>query len=113
MHKNNNYIPNHIPTSERIKNIIFSLALFAYGTYGVWGNDLYLPGKNTKGVHLHGIPAWVLYGAILCACLVMLSVVVDHYDKRNNETDYKLFADFFKYVGWCFFVASLITVIFS
>ena len=77
MHKNNNYIPNHIPSSERIKNIIFSLALCAYGTYGVWGNDLYL----------HGIPAWVLYGAILCACLVMLSVVVDHYDKRNNETE--------------------------
>lgn len=109
----NSHTPNHIPTSERIKNIIFSLALFGYGTYGVWVNDLYLPGKSTKGIHLHGVPAWILYGAIICACLVMLCVVVDHYDKRNNEIDYIMFSDFFKYVGWCFFAASLILAIFS
>jgi hypothetical protein len=48
---------------------------------------------------------------MICACLVMLSVVVDHYDERNNETNYKLFADIFKYLGWAFFILSLIMAI--
>jgi 4-hydroxybenzoate polyprenyltransferase len=110
MHKNNSYTPNHIPANERMQSIVFSILLFAYGTYGVWVNDLYLPGKRSRGIHLHDVPAWIMYGAIVCACLVMLSVVVDH-DKRNNETNYKFFADFFKYVGWCFFALSLIMAI--
>jgi len=41
----------------------------------------------------------------------MLSVVVDHYDKRNNETNYKRFADAFRVLGWCFFALSLILAI--
>jgi hypothetical protein len=45
------------------------------------------------------------------ACLVMLSVVVDHYDKRNNETNYKLFADIFRVLGWGFFVLSLVMAV--
>jgi hypothetical protein len=48
-----------------------------------------------------------MYGAIICACLVMLSVVVDHYDKRNNERSYTFFADLFTYLGWGFFILSL------
>lgn len=105
------HIPNHIPASERITNTIFSILLFAYGTYGVLVNDLYIPGRRSKGVHLHDVPAWIMYGAIICACLVMLSVVVDHYDKRNNERNYRLVANIFKYLGWGFFILSLIMAI--
>jgi hypothetical protein len=52
-----------------------------------------------------------MYGAMICACLVMLSVVVDHYDKRNNETNYQFFAGVFRFLGWVFFVLSLIMAI--
>ena len=102
------HTPNHIPKDERTTYIVFSLLLFAYGTFGVWINDLYLPGRRSRGVHLHDTPAWVMYGAIICACLVMLSVVVDHYDRRNNERHYRLFADIFKYIGWGLFGFSVI-----
>jgi hypothetical protein len=105
------YKPNHIPADERLKNSVFSILLFSYGTYGVWVNDLYIPGKRSKGIHLHDVPAWIMYGAIICACMVMLSVVVDHYDRRNNEANYKWFADVFKFLGWAFFVLSLIMAI--
>lgn len=108
---NTSYTPNHIPAKERISNTLFSLALLAYGSYGVWVNDLYVPGKRSKGIHLHDTPAWVMYGAIVCSCLVMLSVVVDHYDKRNNETNYKRFADTFRILGWGFFGLSLVLAI--
>ncbi|KAB2901619.1 MAG: hypothetical protein F9K31_01255 [Dokdonella sp.] len=105
------YTPNHIPKSERTTNIIFSVFLFAYGSYGVYINDLVVPGKRSSSVHLHDVPAWIMYGAIICACAVMLSVVVDHYDRRNNETNYRWFANIAKYVGWTLFVLSLILAI--
>jgi hypothetical protein len=111
MRKDTFYTPNQIPAKERLQYTVFSILLFAYGTYGVWVNDLYIPGKRSRGIHLHDVPAWIMYGAMICACLVMLSVVVDHYDERNNETNYKLFADIFKYLGWAFFILSLIMAI--
>lgn len=111
MRKHSFHTPNHIPIEQRFQNVAFSLLLFTYGTYGVWVNDLYVPGKRSRGIHLHDVPAWIMYGAVLCACLVMLSVVVDHYDKRNNETNYKAFADTFRFLGWGFFVLSLIMAI--
>ena len=106
------YIPNHIPKGERVSHIIFSLLLFAYGTFGVWVNDLYVPGRRSRGVHLHDSLAWVMYGAILCACLVMLSVVIDHYDQRNNEVNYRSFASLFKGIGWIFFILSMVLSLF-
>ena len=111
MEKHINYTPNHIPANERILNLVFSILLAGYGAYGVFVNDLYIPGKRSKGIHLHDVPAWIMYAAIICACLVMLSVIVDHYDKRNNETNYKLFANIFRYLGWGFFVLSLVMAI--
>jgi TRAP-type C4-dicarboxylate transport system permease small subunit len=101
------YIPNEIPREERRTNIIFSVLLFAYGSYGVWVNDLYIPGKRSRGVHLHDVPAWIMYAAMICACFVMLSVVADHYDRRNNERHYRTFAEAGKFVGWGLFGASL------
>jgi hypothetical protein len=90
--QNNLFNPNHIPVGERIGNIIFSSILLIYGTVGVFIDDLYIPGKRNPGIHFHGEPAWIMYGAFVCASANMLSVVVDHYDERNNETNYKLFA---------------------
>lgn len=108
---NEDYTPNHIPVKERITLSIFSVLLFAYGTYGVWVNDLYIPGKRSRGIHLHDVPAWIMYGAIITACLVMLSIVVDHFDRRNNETNYRGFAEAGKYVGWGLFALSLVMAI--
>lgn len=105
------YIPNQIPANERLKYIAFSILLFAYGSYGVWVNDLYIPGKRSRGIHLHDVPAWIMYGAMICACLVMLSVVVDHYDRRDNENNYRQFAEVFKFLGWMFFGLSLIMAV--
>ena len=83
------------------------LLLFAYATHGVWANDLYVRfGRTRRGIHLHDGPAWVMYGAAICACLVMLSVVVDHHDRRDNEKSYRLFARAFTAIGCCLFALS-------
>ncbi len=103
------YVPNYIPSKERVQNLLFSILLFAYGSYGVYANDLYIPGKRSKGVHLHDFAAWAMYGAMLCACLVLFSVIVDHYDRRNNEKHYRWLANVFKFLGWgCFGVSFVL-----
>jgi len=107
------YRPNHIPANERVQNAVFSALLFSYGTYGVWMNDLHIPGKRSQGIHLHDAPAWIMYGAMICACLVMISVIVDHYDRRNNEINYRLFFNIFKYAGWSFFSLAISVSLFD
>ncbi|MEY2867441.1 MAG: hypothetical protein RIQ43_1467 [Pseudomonadota bacterium] len=106
-YENGRYLPNEIPPKKRNFYIIFSIILFSYGSYGAWKNDLYVPGKR-RGIHLHDVPAWIMYGAIICACVVMASVVIDHYDRRNNEISYRAFAKAGEYIGWSLFGASLI-----
>lgn len=61
---------------------------FAYGTYEVRVNDLYIGQAFERRF----------------PCLVMFSVVIDHYDARNNETCYKFFADVFRFLGWDFWI---------
>ncbi len=97
------YSPNHIPFSIRVTYIVLSAILLAYGTFGIYVDDVYIPGSRSRGIHLHGEPAWIMYGAMLCAALNLLSMVLDHYDKRDNEVKYKLFAHLTQGTGWILF----------
>lgn len=101
------YIPNHIPIRDRIEYLCVSVVLLSYGGYGIWVNDIYLPRKRFRGIHLHDVPAWVMFGAILCACVMMISVVADHYDTRDNEHQYRAVADACKYLGLGLFAVAL------
>lgn len=91
------YTPNHIPHSTRLFYGFASAGLIAYGAFGLWIDDLYIPGKRGPGTHLHGPAAWLMAAAMLMGAINMASVIVDHLDQRNNETDYRRFA---KYTGW-------------
>jgi hypothetical protein len=102
------YIPNFIPENERLFNLFASIGLFLYGTYGLYINDLVIPVKRGPDLHLHNESAFLLYMAILCACMVMFSVVIDHYDERDNEHKYKEFGIFTKVVGWLLFFVALV-----
>ncbi len=99
--------PNHIPLGERIVNIVLSVFIFAYGTHGVLTDDFYIIGRH-RGTHFHGEPTWILYGAFLCAVANLMSVVVDHYDKRDNVKNYKLFARLTQITGWTLFILAII-----
>lgn len=104
--------PNHIPANERAKCLLFSVGLILYGTFGFYIDDLYVPGKRSRGLHFHGIPCLVMYLAFLFAAITFLSVVVDHYDKRNNETNYQKFSKACRLIGWALFFAAIILDIF-
>jgi len=106
------YNPNHIPAGERMVNAMLSSALLLYGITGLIIDDLYIPGKRRLGMHFHGEPILILFIAFLCAAANMMSVVVDHYDKRNNEIDYKRFARTSQVAGWTFFILAVILDLF-
>ena len=100
--------PNQIELSTRIWYLILSAILLAYGTFGVWLDDIYVPGKRSPGTHFHGEPAWLIYMAMVSASLSMLSVIVDHYDIRNNEVGYQRFAKVTQALAWALFILALI-----
>ena len=64
--------------------------------------------RTRGGIHLHNEPILIMYGAFICGVLVMLSVVIDHYDKRNNEHVYEIFSKIFKYLGWGLFATAIV-----
>ena len=104
------YVPNRIPASQRFLDILYALVILALGVLGHFKGESLLPGKRTtgpNGVALHGPSAWVMYGAMLSAVCVLFSSVVDHYDRRNNETSYLRFRRIGKVCGWSLFVLAL------
>ena len=105
---NSPYEPNQVPLISRAFRIVLSLVFLGYGSYGLWLNDLYLPGKRGPGIHFQNDLAWVIYGAMLCACASMLTVVLDHYDRRNNEHRYRLIGRGFEILAWTLFFAAVV-----
>lgn len=103
--------PNHISIGDRVVNIILSIIIFAYGTHGVLTDDFYIIGRH-RGTHFHGEPTWILYGAFLCAVANLMSVVADHYDKRDNVKNYKLFARLTQIASWTLFILALLLEVF-
>jgi len=100
--------PNSVPLRQRIAYLIASTCLIAYGGFGLYANDLYVPGRRGIGTHLHDEPALLMVGALLCGVLIMLSIVVDHYDRRDNEFRYRQFARRLKVLGLSLFGVSLV-----
>lgn len=102
------YTPNHIPEGTRVFHILASCALILYGAIGLWFDDLPMPTKRGRFVHFHGVSAWLMFSAMIACCANLLSVVVDHYDRRNNETDYRWFAQVAAVIGWSLLVVACI-----
>jgi hypothetical protein len=105
------YTPNHVPRSQRVLDGLYAVAILALGALGLFRGELLLPGRRTSGpngVALQGLPAWLMYAAMACAVCVLLSSVVDHYDRRNNEGIYRRVAHVGKVAGWSLFALALL-----
>lgn len=82
--------------------------LLAYGGVGLYYDDIYIPGKRSRGIHFHGIAAWVLYGAFFCASLNLLSVLVDHLDSSEGGRGYHICARTTQILGWSLAAGALL-----
>lgn len=113
------YIPNKVSLLVRMKNLIFSIILLVYGTIGLFAQKIYIPMpskysyRRDNGFWFYDEAAILIVGAFFCGILVMISVIVDHYDKRNNENKYRKFSSFFKILGYGLLSVAVITQIYQ
>ncbi len=106
------YTPNHISLDRRAWYLVVSALIASYSVASILRDDFYLwfPGGRGKllELHLQGTAAWLAATAAFCACANTLSVVVDHYDKRNNERNYRVFAKWSLGAAVAFLVLALL-----
>lgn len=76
-----------------------ALVLIVHGVMGILSDDVIIPTKKAV-LHLHGVAGWITAGSMFCAALVLLAVVVDHFDRRNNEAAYRRFGRWMSRTGW-------------
>jgi len=124
-HKKNpkKHRPNRIPLNERISAIVLSSVLMGYSIYGVYKDDFLIIWRHTRimrrrsepmhGSHVHGLSAWLVFAALVCLTIALLSIVVDHYDKRDNEIKYKQINRVAVIAGIVFFVLAFIIGIYT
>lgn len=106
--KSKYFSPNEIPKFERNVNIILSILLLLYGIIGLLVDDIYIPGKHTRGFHFHGPPATIAFAGFICFVLYLLTIVADHYDRRNNERRYVQFRKFMRFMGYTLLLVAVL-----
>lgn len=77
-----------------------------YASHGIYAGELYIPGRRGGGVTVRGVSAAVLSAAVLAAVVNLAARVLDHYDRRNNETFYKKLGETTKFAFWMLFALS-------
>ena len=102
------YVPNHISVLERTVYIVLSLLLVGYSLHGLITDDLFIPSRQGPGQYVYGPPVFAFVIAAIFGAAALVSVVVDHYDKRNNEREYKKFASFAEAAGYAILFAGII-----
>jgi len=103
------YTPNHVSLDTRAFYLFASSLIIAYAVASLIRDDFYiwLPSRRGRDIseHLHGSAAWLAAAAAFAAASNLLAVVVDHYDKRNNETNYRAYAK------WSLLLAAALLVL--
>lgn len=102
------YVPNTVPRSIRIGNLILAFVLILLGGYGIWNEELYLPLGRRSEVTLYGDATYVAMVSFIFGALYFLLEIFDHYDKRNNEHVYKQFRIIFRGFAFMAFVVAII-----
>jgi hypothetical protein len=102
--------PNSVSRVERTFNLVLAGLLVAYGLAGiVQGQFKVSPPRSGIGLVLQGPPAWLFASALFTGAAVLLSVVLDHYDRRANEHWYLLFKRAAVSIGLCLVLAALVS----
>ena len=101
------YQPNQIPFKERVLCCAASLFLLVYGSVAWYLGDLYVPARR-GGVHLTGWPMMLMLAAMAFATLAMMLIVIDHFDRRDNERHYRIISIVIRSIAWTCFGLSLL-----
>ncbi len=101
---------DHISRSEGIFYIVLSIiVLIFFLIYGLIQGDVNFPNRYTKGLGLRfqGLSAWIMRVAIICVIVNMSLVLIEYYDKKNNERRYK---EIFRVIGFFAFILVVLAL---
>jgi hypothetical protein len=102
--------PNSVTLADRVVNLLLALVLLAHGASGFLYSKLVVsPPKQGNTLTLLGGSAWLMAAAMIIGAFLLLSVVVDHYDKRNNEKWYRAFKHVALILGLGLVASSLVS----
>lgn len=103
------HTPNVVSSADRVFNLVLGLVLFGYGVAGFLTSYVDLIGRRVRIAVLEGGAALLMAAAFFVGAAVLFSVVVDHYDTRENEQYYRVFRWCATRLGCCLVVAALVT----
>jgi hypothetical protein len=99
-------MPNFIPLRQRLGYGLATVVLMGLAAYSLYFGELPLTSHRTPGVSLMTGPAlWFMIPALGLGCIAFLSLIVDHYDRRDNERVYRTV------VTWCTRAALLLAFV--
>lgn len=100
------HIPNQIPGRTRIFLTILAMAFMAYAIAELAIGITYLPAKHGHGILLSGVPTVMVAISAALLGVVAVSVVIDHYDRRPNEAQYKSLQGSLAKIAFLLFVSA-------
>jgi hypothetical protein len=100
--------PNTVSRTDRVLSLALGLVLTGYGLAGFLLHRLSFNSRRIRVTILEGGPAWLMAAALLVGAAVLFSVVIDHYDARDNERYYKAFRWCAIRLGWCLVASALL-----
>jgi hypothetical protein len=110
---------------DRLALLTLLAFLLAFFAFGMWIDDLPVPGAFGGGVsHLHGISIWLLFGAFLCYAIYRMWFFPKHDMNAYPSEPYSLLIEdlvprhsgtaafVLGCVGWLLFLATLVSMFF-
>jgi hypothetical protein len=107
------YRPNHIPLFDRINTVFSSLTILVMGSLFLVDNGLVLSKPSGWGWTFPSVVGNLFVFSMLLSVVTLLTKVVDHYDRRNNEAKYQRFAQASKIISMILFTWGGIGAIFE
>lgn len=101
------YIANEVGLCTRLLSIFGVIFLTIYSFYSIAHNKIVVPGKG-RAIELNDISMYIMVVAIFFFIIRILLIILDHYDKRNNEKSYENAKIIVSTLGYILFFFALI-----
>ncbi len=85
------HTPNHVPFGLRLIYSLAGVTWLSWAMIGLLSGHMFFLVSRKGPIHFTGIPALMFSGAVLASAAACAVVIVDHYDRRDNEDSYRRF----------------------
>lgn len=94
------YIPNKYPKGGLISLAILSAILLVQVVLGLIYGEVVIGTRTLTYMRFHGAAAWAMCGVLFFFAVSLITLVVDHFDKRPNEDMYRRISLHSKDIAW-------------